>query len=69
MMDYALFFATLKRRMGRKPIRPTLFFEKKIVDFPFKKQCRSEKSFFARLFFRRKKTVRNLSSGLSYKNS
>ena len=41
MTYYALFFAMLKRRAGRKSIGPTLFFERKIVDFPFKKQHRS----------------------------
>ena len=37
MTVYTLFFASLKRRVGSKSIGPTLFFEWKIVDFPFKK--------------------------------
>ena len=41
MTNYALFFASLKRRAPRKSIGPTLFFERKIYDFPFKKQRRS----------------------------
>ena len=49
MTAYALFFASLKRRAGRKSIGLTLFFERKIVDFPFKKQRQSQKLFFARL--------------------
>ena len=61
MTSYALFFATLKRRAGRKPIGPKLFFERKIYDFPFKNNFGPKKPFVARLFSRRKKTVRNLS--------
>ena len=41
MMGYALFFASLKRRAGRKSIGLRLFFEKKIYDFLFKKQPQS----------------------------
>ena len=40
---YALFLASLERRAGRKPIGLTLFFERKIYDFPFKKQRQSYK--------------------------
>ena len=43
MTVYALFFASLKRRVGRKSIGLTLFFERKIYDFPFKKQRRSDR--------------------------
>ena len=43
MIDYALFFASLKRRARRKSIGLTLFFERKIYDFPFKKQRRSDR--------------------------
>ncbi len=41
MMGYALFFASPKRRAGRKSIGLTLFFGRKIYDFPFKKQRQS----------------------------
>ena len=43
MTAYALFFASLKRRAGRKSIGLTLFFERKIVDFPSKKQRQSDR--------------------------
>ncbi len=36
MTGYALFLASLKRRAKKDFLGPTLFFERKIVDFPFK---------------------------------
>ena len=37
MIGYALFLASLKRRAKKDFLGPTLFYERKIVDFPFKK--------------------------------
>ena len=59
MTVYALFFATLKRRARRKSIGPELFFERKIVDFPFKKQLRSLKILFRMSFERSEKQCVN----------
>ena len=41
MTGYALFLASLEKRAKKDFLGPTLFFERKIYDFPFKKQRRS----------------------------
>ena len=43
MMGYALFLTSLKRRAKKVFLGLKLFFEWKIVDFPFKKQLQSDR--------------------------
>ena len=55
MTDYALFFSTKKKACKERFLRPTLFFERKIVDFYFKKHARPKEILFRRFLSEAKK--------------